>query len=126
MNIGKSNPIISRCRASSVRSIHVGIKPYGLDVLPFSPVLRGGSCTSEHNPPTCAAVNVNTLPWQLHGQQTYYVTLLGRNSAGLSTEITSLPYFHVVDVPLQGLVWDIDPSVIEVMYPRPDISFESL
>lgn len=77
----------------------------------FKPLQNGTNCIVS-NPPTCSAVKIGDLDWNLHGHHTYFVTVKVKNTAGLVSVKTSSPYVHDVQMPSEGVVIDANPEVI--------------
>ena len=61
-------------------------------------------------PPTCTAVSIRDLAWDIHHEQEYYITIRVNNTAGLISRQCSKPYKHDVLAPFAGIVIDIDPN----------------
>lgn len=55
------------------------------------------------------------LDWYLHGYHKYYVSVKVTNTAGLVTIEASGPYIHNVQVPDEGVVFDVDP-IVSIMF----------
>ena len=65
----------------------------------------------EHTiPPTCTAIPLNDLEWDMHHSKEYFITIQVNNTAGLATRVTSKPYQHDVLPPSAGVVIDVDVS----------------
>jgi hypothetical protein len=88
----------------------LGDAALGTQIQQFKPLSAGGTCTDIISP-TCTAVNITTLDWYLHGYHKYYVSVKVSNTAGLVTIESSGPYLHSVQVPDEGVVFDVDPNV---------------
>ena len=87
-----------------------GHTQYGHEVRSFSPVIDStipsGVCQVT-SPPTCAALPVSDLPWELHGRHTYYITLELVGVQGLRKLVTSSQYVHQHGPPTGGVVVEI-------------------
>ncbi|XP_067684738.1 uncharacterized protein [Haliotis asinina] len=93
----------------------VGTSPYGSVILPFSHLRSGTGCTVTY-PPTCTAIAVTDLDWDLHHSHTYYVSVRVTNIVGLSTVVVAEPYVHDVRLPSRGVVMDICPEHEEELF----------
>ena len=80
-----------------------------MDVHPFSNLKSFGECESTH-PPTCTAISLNELDWDVHYSKEYYITIRVNNTAGLVTRVSSKQYRHDVLAPSSGVVIDVDSS----------------
>ncbi|XP_046557202.1 uncharacterized protein LOC124266452 [Haliotis rubra] len=78
-------------------------------IIPFRRLQSGGGCTLM-SPPTCTAVALTGLHWDLHHSHTYFVSVRVTNIVGLSTIALSEPYVHGVMSPLRGVVEDVIPA----------------
>ncbi|XP_046557203.1 uncharacterized protein LOC124266453 [Haliotis rubra] len=78
-------------------------------ISPFTTLKSGGGCTLT-SPPTCTAVALTDLHWDLHHSHTYFVSVRVTNIVGLSTVAVSEPYVHDVMPPLRGVVEDVIPA----------------
>ncbi|XP_046572648.1 uncharacterized protein LOC124280704 [Haliotis rubra] len=78
-------------------------------IIPFTTLQSGGGCTLT-SPPTCTAVSLTDLHWDLHHSHTYFVSVRVTNIVGLSTIAVSEPYVHDVMPPLRGVVEDVIPA----------------
>ncbi|XP_046581223.1 uncharacterized protein LOC124288738 [Haliotis rubra] len=78
-------------------------------IIPFTTLQSGGGCTLT-SPPTCTAVALTDLHWDLHHSHTYFVSVRVTNIVGLSTVAVSEPYVHDVMPPLRGVVEDVIPA----------------
>ncbi|CAG2222618.1 unnamed protein product [Mytilus edulis] len=85
----------------------IGQTPYGTEIQNFKPVEGSTTCVLSTSP-TCTAVNITNLEWNIHGHHTYYISIKVTNSAGLVNIQTSTPYIHNVQLPAEGVVLDID------------------
>ena len=56
------------------------------------------------NPPTCLAVPVSLLDWDIHGKQEYQVKLLIQSVTELHQTVTSESYIHFSGPPFRGIV----------------------
>ena len=92
----------------------LGTTRNGKDVLPFSRLSTGGSCNLI-TPPTCAAFPTDSLPWHLHGELDYYVTIKVRDTAGHFVTACSEPYRHNIELASKGIVHDIDEDNTRVL-----------
>ena len=88
----------------------VGDTELGTQIQQYKPLSAGGTCT-DITTPTCTAVNITTLDWYLHGNHQYYTAIKVINTAGLVTIESAGPYLHNVQLPAEGVVFDIDPGV---------------
>lgn len=77
------------------------------------PLSAGGTCVDILTP-TCTAVMVTSLNWSLHGNHKYYVSIKVTNTAGLVKIKSSGPYIHNVQLPAEGVVFDIEPHPVSV------------
>ena len=77
-----------------------------VNILPFRKLSIGGSCTSLQ-PPTCTAIDLASLTWQLHDHHDYYISVKAENTIGLTTIATSSVYTHDVTDVIGGIVYDI-------------------
>ena len=77
-----------------------------VNILPFTELSAGGSCTATQHP-TCAALDLSVLPWQLHANHEYYVSIKAENAIGLFTIATSSVYKHDVTMATGGLIFDV-------------------
>lgn len=59
-------------------------------------------------PVTCTAFSTQSLPWHLHGEQDYFVTIKVRDTAGQYVTASSTGYRHDIKLASQGIVQDID------------------
>ncbi|XP_071088930.1 uncharacterized protein [Haliotis cracherodii] len=84
-------------------------------LIPFTALQSGGGCTLT-SPPTCTAVALTDLHWDLHHSHTYFVSVRVTNIVGLSTVAVSEPYVHDVMLPLRGVVEDIIPVGEESLF----------
>ena len=78
-----------------------------MDVHPFSNLKSFGECEST-NPPTCTAISLNELDWDVHHSKEYYITIRVNNTAGLVTRVSSKQYRHDVLAPSSGVVIDVN------------------
>ena len=92
----------------------LGDTALGTQIQQFKPLSVGGTCTDIISP-ICTAVNITTLDWYLHGNHKYYVSVKVSNTAGLVTIESSDPYIHNVQVPDEGVVFDVDPNVSKMI-----------
>lgn len=83
----------------------------GTQIQQYMPLSTGGTCTDIVTP-TCTAVMVTTLDWFLHGNHKYYVSIKVTNTAGLFMIKSSGPYIHNVQLPAEGVVFDIEPHPV--------------
>ncbi|XP_053398434.1 uncharacterized protein LOC128556766 [Mercenaria mercenaria] len=90
----------------------LGTSRKGKDVLPFHSLSTGGSCNSL-TPPTCTAFSTRSLPWHLHGELDYYVTIKVKDTAGHFVTGCSREYRHNVELASQGIVQDVDDSITQ-------------
>ncbi|XP_046562882.1 uncharacterized protein LOC124271765 [Haliotis rubra] len=99
----------------------VGTKDGKSTIIPFTTLQSGGGCTLT-SPPTCTAVALTDLHWDLHHSHTYFVSVRVTNIVGLSTLAVSEPYVHDVMPPLRGVVEDVIPAGEESLFtiPRTD------
>ncbi|XP_046561789.1 uncharacterized protein LOC124270793 [Haliotis rubra] len=99
----------------------VGTKDGKSTIMPFTTLQSGGGCTLT-SPPTCTAVALTDLHWDLHHSHTYFVSVRVTNIVGLSTVAVSEPYVHDVMPPLRGVVEDVIPAGEESLFtiPRTD------
>ncbi|KAL3841827.1 hypothetical protein ACJMK2_019926 [Sinanodonta woodiana] len=86
-------------------------------ILNYHPLSSGGDCTLTSSP-TCTAISLSSLDWQLHGHHVYYVAIKVTNTAGEFTIGISSPYIHDVQLPSLGKVLEVDPEDL------PDIDFQ--
>ncbi|XP_046570853.1 uncharacterized protein LOC124279103 [Haliotis rubra] len=93
----------------------VGTSPYGTEVLPFNDLRSGTGCSVTY-PPTCTAIAVTDLLWDLHHSHAYYVSVRVTNIVGLSTVVVAEPYVHDVRLPSRGVVMDICPEDEEELF----------
>ncbi|XP_053390115.1 uncharacterized protein LOC123523221, partial [Mercenaria mercenaria] len=84
----------------------IGSNRNAQDILPFNRLSIGGSCNSLI-PPTCTAFSTNFLPWHLHGEQYYFVTIQVRDTAGNFVTGSSNQYRHNVELASKGVVQDV-------------------
>ena len=77
-----------------------------VNILPFTGLSTGGSCTSLL-PSTCTAIALSTLHWELHANHDYYISVKATNVVGLYTIATSSAYTHDISPPTGGLVFDV-------------------
>ncbi|XP_060604506.1 uncharacterized protein LOC132757271 [Ruditapes philippinarum] len=101
----------------------IGTTRNGKDVITFSKILTGGSCNS-HTPPTCAAFSTHSLPWHLHGELDYFVTIKVRDTAGHFVTAYSKPYRHSIEMASRGIVHDID-GIITQFVDIDDIDYQT-
>ena len=94
-------------------NLELGTTRNGKDVLPFSRISTGGSCNSL-KPPTCAAFSTHSLPWHLHGELDYYVTIKVKDTAGNFLTTCSKPYRHNIELASSGIVHDIEEDLSRV------------
>ncbi|CAC5414424.1 unnamed protein product [Mytilus coruscus] len=87
----------------------IGDTALGTQIQPYMSLSAGGTCTDIVTP-TCTAVMVTTLGWSLHGNHRYYVSIKVTNTAGLVKIKSSGPYIHNVQLPAEGVVFDIEPD----------------
>ena len=73
--------------------------------MPFKALSTGGACADVS---TCTAINIRTLPWDIHGYKEYYVIIKATNVVGSFTLASSDAYIHAVDLASEGVVFDID------------------
>lgn len=94
-----------------------GTAPQKTDIVEFSPLAHGGSCHIGLKP-NCTAISVSELPWYLHGDQLYYVTIKVSNTIGLYVLAVSDAYVHTVQKASKGVVHDISeiPSIKQVCF----------
>ncbi|XP_052067298.1 uncharacterized protein LOC127706680 [Mytilus californianus] len=90
----------------------LGHTPYGTEIQSFKPVQGSTTCVLTLSP-TCTAVNITDLEWNIHGHHTYYISIKVTNSAGLVNIQTSTPYIHDVMLPAEGVILDIDTEDTE-------------
>ncbi|XP_060578984.1 uncharacterized protein LOC132735961, partial [Ruditapes philippinarum] len=91
----------------------IGTTRNGKDVITFSKILTGGSCNSL-TPPSCAAFSTHSLPWHLHGELDYFVTIKVRDTAGHFVTAYSKPYRHNnIQLASRGIVHDIDETIVQ-------------
>jgi hypothetical protein len=83
-------------------------------VLPFGRISTGGSCISLTSP-TCTAFSTHLLPWHLHGEIDYFVTIKVRDTAGHFVTACSKPYRHNIELASRGIVHDIDETITQVL-----------
>jgi hypothetical protein len=93
----------------------LGTTRNGKDILPFTRISTGGSCNSL-TPPTCSALSTHLLPWHLHGEIDYFVTIKVRDTAGHFVTAGSKPYRHKIELASRGIVHDIDGSSSKVYF----------
>jgi hypothetical protein len=93
----------------------LGTTRNGKDILPFTRISTGGSCNSL-TPPTCSALSTHVLPWHLHGEIDYFVTIKVRDTAGHFVTASSKPYRHNIELASKGIVHDIDGSSSKVYF----------
>ncbi|KAL3841826.1 hypothetical protein ACJMK2_019925 [Sinanodonta woodiana] len=86
-------------------------------ILNYRPLSSGGDCTLTSSP-TCTAISLSSLDWQLHGHHVYYVAIKVTNTAGEFTIGISSPYIHDVQLPSLGKVLEVDPEDLQ------DIDFQ--
>ncbi|XP_071123054.1 uncharacterized protein [Mytilus edulis] len=98
----------------------IGQTPYGTEIQNFKPVEGSTTCVLSTSP-TCTAVNITNLEWNIHGHHTYYISIKVTNSAGLVNIQTSTPYIHNVQLPAEGVVLDIDTESFSTDIPLKDI-----
>ncbi|XP_063399976.1 uncharacterized protein LOC134684607 [Mytilus trossulus] len=87
----------------------IGSIALGTQIQQYMPLSAGGTCTDIITP-TCTAVMVTTLDWSLHGNHKYYVSIKVTNTAGLVKIKSSGAYIHNVQLPAEGVVFDIEPN----------------
>ncbi|XP_052707847.1 uncharacterized protein LOC128183063 isoform X2 [Crassostrea angulata] len=104
--------------------VAVGHSPRGTQVLKYSPLKAGASC-SITEPPTCTTIPISDTEWGLHGNHTYYVTVKAENAAGLISYGVSDPYIHNVQLPSTGIVMDVPSSTGSFFIDIADIDFTS-
>ena len=75
----------------------------------FKKLTAYGECEASE-PPTCTAIPLNQLEWNVHHSKDYYITIRVTNTAGLVTRATSKPYKHTILAPSKGIVIDVDIS----------------
>ncbi|XP_078574183.1 uncharacterized protein LOC144860694 [Branchiostoma floridae x Branchiostoma japonicum] len=80
--------------------------PGSTELFAFAPVKSNAFCPATILP-SCAVLPLSSFEWHLHGDQVYYVTLRTTNSAGLASSVTSPPYRHNVQLPSEGVVFEI-------------------
>ncbi|XP_048243311.1 uncharacterized protein LOC124141844 isoform X1 [Haliotis rufescens] len=95
--------------------VAVGSKDGQSTLIPFTALQSGGGCTLT-SPPTCTAVALTDLHWDLHHSHTYFVSVRVTNIVGLSTVAVSEPYVHDVMLPLRGVVEDVIPVGEESLF----------
>ncbi|XP_071084119.1 uncharacterized protein [Haliotis cracherodii] len=95
--------------------VAVGSKDEQSTVIPFTALQSGGGCTLT-SPPTCTAVALTDLHWDLHHSHTYFVSVRVTNIVGLSTVAVSEPYVHDVALPSHGVVEDVIPAGEESLF----------
>ncbi|XP_071082513.1 uncharacterized protein [Haliotis cracherodii] len=93
----------------------VGTSPYGTEIRPFIALQSGAGCTVT-SPPTCTAVALRDLHWDLHYSHAYYVSVRVTNTVGLSTVAVAEPYVHDVTLPSRGVVMDVCPESEEELF----------
>ena len=87
---------------------HTGRSEFGSQIQQFTLVPPP---TLPHCPTTyCVAIDTETTP--LLSGHDYHFTIKAKNTAGLSSIVTSNTYTHVSGAPLNGVVSDIDPSLL--------------
>ncbi|XP_076113973.1 uncharacterized protein LOC143082259 [Mytilus galloprovincialis] len=97
----------------------IGQTPYGTEIQNFKPVEGSTTCVLTTSP-TCTAVNITDLEWNIHGHHTYYISIKVTNTAGLVNIQTSTPYIHDVQLPAEGVVLDIDTESFSTDIPLMD------
>ncbi|CAC5401969.1 unnamed protein product [Mytilus coruscus] len=101
----------------------IGRLKYGTDILDFSPLSFRKSC-HQTKPPICTAIETRYLPWSLHADHEYYITIKVTNLAGLTATHTSEPYKHYTQLPVAGVVFDVDKaSITDKLKETHDIDF---
>ncbi|XP_066275498.1 uncharacterized protein [Branchiostoma lanceolatum] len=106
----------------------VGHSPGSSEVHPFTPLpYTDNDLCNVTFPPSCVAVPVSSLDWQLHGTHAYYMSVRAENTAGLSLVVSSSPYVHVLDVPSKGVVMEVRDAQLEasVFGHEGDIDFQN-
>ena len=77
---------------------------------PYEPLTAASSvpgvCTWT-SPPTCLAVPVSTLQWNVHGQHEYQLHLKVNGVNGLNKLVTSDVYTHYSGAPAAGIVIEL-------------------
>ncbi|KAK3581570.1 hypothetical protein CHS0354_031918 [Potamilus streckersoni] len=96
----------------------VGEISHPTSVMNYRPLSSGGGCTLTSSP-TCTAISLDSLEWQLHGHHVYYVAIKVTNTAGESTIAYSSPYIHDVQLPSLGKVLEVDPETHDSSMPTP-------
>ncbi|XP_053400998.1 uncharacterized protein LOC128557563 isoform X2 [Mercenaria mercenaria] len=84
----------------------IGSNRNAQDILPFNRLSIGGSCNSLI-PPTCTAFSTHFLPWHLHGEQYYFVTIKVRDTSGHFVTASSNQYKHNIELASKGVVQDV-------------------
>ncbi|XP_069132408.1 uncharacterized protein [Argopecten irradians] len=100
----------------------IGHSSFTTDIQGYEDIREGSTCFFDHYPPTCTAVDISKLAWDLHGHHTYYVTLKVQNTAGLYSTASSEPYTHDVMLPTPGSVLEISVEDIQDIDFQNDIS----
>ncbi|XP_052095904.1 uncharacterized protein LOC127731085 [Mytilus californianus] len=101
----------------------IGRLKYGTDILDFSPLSFRKSC-HQSKPPICTAIEARYLPWSLHADHEYYITIKVTNLAGLTATHTSEPYKHYTQMPVPGVVFDVNKaSITDKLKETHDIDF---
>ncbi|XP_046543946.1 uncharacterized protein LOC124254113 [Haliotis rubra] len=95
--------------------VAVGSEDNRTTVFPFTALQSGEGCTLT-SPPTCTAVALTDLHWDLHHSHTYLVSVRVTNIVGLSTVAVSEPYVHDVALPSRGVVEDVIPASEEALF----------
>nr|XP_006820035.1 PREDICTED: uncharacterized protein LOC102804825 [Saccoglossus kowalevskii] len=105
-------------------SVAVGDTPYGTQLLDFTSIETFDSPICDNTiQPSCVAIPVDSLDWDLHGDHIYYISIKVKNIGGLSVTGVSSPYKHVVGLPIVGVVWDtVDPNTSVFLH---DVDYQS-
>ncbi|XP_070571537.1 uncharacterized protein [Ptychodera flava] len=77
--------------------------------------LQSSVCQTT-TPPTCAAIPTDILDWNLHGDHVYFMSIKVTNVAGLSVVATSNPYYHVVQLPSTGNVYETSSTNEDALF----------
>ncbi|XP_053398947.1 uncharacterized protein LOC128556937 [Mercenaria mercenaria] len=104
--------------------VAVGTTRNGKDLLSFDSLSAGGSCTI-HKPPSCTAISTHSLPWHMHGELHYFVTIKVRDTVGLFVTASSTEYRHYIELASQGVVQDIDDDSTVKFVDIDDIDYQT-